>query len=35
MLTKPAGVVPLLTYYSKVGLELGKLMVHQRGMTPP
>ncbi|KAH3907245.1 hypothetical protein HBI56_183800 [Parastagonospora nodorum] len=29
------GMVPLLTYYSKVGLELGKLIVHQRGMTPP
>ncbi|KAL5119793.1 ATP synthase subunit G atp20 [Pleosporales sp. CAS-2024a] len=29
------GLVPTLTYYSKVGLELGKLIVHQRGMTPP
>jgi hypothetical protein len=35
MLTTTAGIVPQLTYYSKVGLELGKLIVHQRGMAPP
>ncbi|OAK97536.1 hypothetical protein IQ06DRAFT_254092 [Phaeosphaeriaceae sp. SRC1lsM3a] len=29
------GIVPQLTYYSKVGLELGKLIAHQRGMAPP
>jgi F-type H+-transporting ATPase subunit g len=34
-LTTNAGIVPQLTYYSKVGLELGKLIVHQRGMAPP
>jgi hypothetical protein len=34
-LTRTAGMVPQLTYYSKVGLELGKLIVHQRGMAPP
>jgi len=29
------GLVPQITYYSRVGLELGKLLVHQRGMAPP
>lgn len=34
-LTTHAGLVPQVTYYSRVGLELGKLLVHQRGMAPP
>jgi F-type H+-transporting ATPase subunit g len=34
-LTFTAGIVPQLQYYSKVGLELGKLIVHQRAMAPP
>jgi F-type H+-transporting ATPase subunit g len=34
-LTPTAGIVPQLQYYSKVGLELGKLIVHQRAMAPP
>lgn len=29
------GLVPRVTYYSRVGLELGKLIAHQRGMAPP
>ena len=28
-------LVPRITYYSRVGLELGKLVVQQRGMAPP
>ena len=35
ILTTHAGLVPQVTYYSRVGLELGKLLVHQRGMAPP
>lgn len=35
-LTRPLiGMVPQLTYYSRVGLELGKLIAHQRSMAPP
>ncbi|KAF1832587.1 hypothetical protein BDW02DRAFT_502666 [Decorospora gaudefroyi] len=30
-----AGLVPQATYYGKVGLELGKLIAHQRSMAPP
>ncbi|KAH9880758.1 hypothetical protein IAQ61_001052 [Plenodomus lingam] len=33
--TTPAGIIPTATYYSKVGLELGKLIAHQRAMAPP
>ncbi|RMZ67346.1 atp-dependent rna helicase rok1 [Pyrenophora seminiperda CCB06] len=29
------GLVPKATYYGKVGLELGKLIAHQRSMQPP
>ncbi|KAF1943520.1 hypothetical protein EJ02DRAFT_373358 [Clathrospora elynae] len=29
------GIVPQATYYSKVALELGKLIAHQRNMAPP
>lgn len=29
------GIIPTATYYSKVGLELGKLIAHQRAMAPP
>lgn len=29
------GLVPQVTYYSRVGLELGKLVVQQRAMAPP
>ncbi|KAF2677770.1 putative mitochondrial F1F0-ATP synthase g subunit [Lentithecium fluviatile CBS 122367] len=28
-------LIPRVTYYSRVGLELGKLIAHQRGMAPP
>ncbi|PSN67120.1 hypothetical protein BS50DRAFT_573863 [Corynespora cassiicola Philippines] len=28
-------LIPRVTYYSRVGLELGKLVAHQRGMAPP
>ncbi|KAH7086430.1 mitochondrial ATP synthase g subunit-domain-containing protein [Paraphoma chrysanthemicola] len=28
-------LIPRVTYYSRVGLELGKLIVHQRSMAPP
>ncbi|KAJ4292750.1 ATP synthase subunit G atp20 [Kalmusia sp. IMI 367209] len=28
-------LIPRVVYYSRVGLELGKLVVHQRGMAPP
>ncbi|KNG48824.1 atp-dependent rna helicase rok1 [Stemphylium lycopersici] len=29
------GLVPRATYYGRVGLELGKLIAHQRSMQPP
>ncbi|KAL6708849.1 ATP synthase subunit G atp20 [Coniothyrium glycines] len=29
------GLVPKATYYGRVGLELGKLIAHQRSMAPP
>jgi F-type H+-transporting ATPase subunit g len=29
------GLVPRATYYGRVGLELGKLIAHQRSMAPP
>jgi F-type H+-transporting ATPase subunit g len=29
------GLVPKATYYGRVGLELGKLIAHQRSMQPP
>ncbi|KAF9728954.1 hypothetical protein PMIN04_011776 [Paraphaeosphaeria minitans] len=28
-------LIPRVIYYSRVGLELGKLVAHQRGMAPP
>ncbi|KAF1954629.1 mitochondrial F1F0-ATP synthase-like protein g subunit [Byssothecium circinans] len=28
-------LIPRVTYYSRVGLELGKLIAHQRAMAPP
>ncbi len=32
---KALGLIPQAVYYSKVGLELGKLIAHQRNMAPP
>ncbi|KAF1922900.1 uncharacterized protein M421DRAFT_426394 [Didymella exigua CBS 183.55] len=29
------GLIPKATYYGRVGLELGKLITHSRGMAPP
>lgn len=31
----PPGLIPRATYYGRVGLELGKLIVNNRGMAPP
>jgi hypothetical protein len=35
LLTSSPGLVPQMTYYGRVGLELGKLIAHQRSMAPP
>lgn len=34
-LTCNPALIPQVVYYSRVGLELGKLVAHQRGMAPP
>ena len=35
LIDKSPGLVPRATYYGRVGLELGKLIAHQRSMQPP